>query len=308
MPDDRLPSHGPGRNGNGNLHLTEITVSAAPASAPEGWRPVPIARAAADFDQAGWGIAGAIDGDPKTAWGIYPEVGKPHEGIFEFREEVGGRGRHLAPVRAPADLPGRPPDRPVPAVGHRRRPPRAGGLAPRAARRAPGDPARSPDARAASGTRGDLPGRDPGPSDSPRLPPPRLVYAAASDFAPDGSHKPTPGPRPVFVLKRGDIRQPGAAAVPGALGCVGGLEARVRPADEGGRRAPSSPAGCPIPGTRSPGDRSSIGPGTRTSAGGWSTRRTTSAGWAARRATPSCSTGWRRRSARTAARSNGCIG
>jgi hypothetical protein len=77
-------------------------------------------------------------------------------------------------------------------------------------------------------------------ADLAALPPPRLVYAAASDFAPDGSFKPARGCRPVYVLKRGDIRRPGALALPGALECVPGLESRFRlanPSDEGQRRA-----------------------------------------------------------------------
>ncbi len=72
------------------------------------------------------------------------------------------------------------------------------------------------------------------------LPPPRLVYAAASDFKPDGSFRPAGKPRPVRVLKRGDITKPGAEASPGTLTCVEGLEARFRSAnrdDEGARRA-----------------------------------------------------------------------
>jgi hypothetical protein len=72
------------------------------------------------------------------------------------------------------------------------------------------------------------------------LPPPQLVYAAASDFKPDGSFKPAGKPRPVHVLKRGDINKPGDLAKPGALECVPGLEAHfrlARPDDEGSRRA-----------------------------------------------------------------------
>jgi hypothetical protein len=72
------------------------------------------------------------------------------------------------------------------------------------------------------------------------LPPPQLVYAAASDFKPDGSFKPAGKPRPVHVLKRGDINKPGPEAQPAALACVPGLEARFRldrPDDEGSRRA-----------------------------------------------------------------------
>ena len=236
LPDDRLPSHGPGRNANGNLHLTEIAVSEASASAPDGWRPVPIARAAADFDQAGWGIAGSIDGDPKTAWGIFPEVGKPHEGVFEFRDDVGDRpGTTLRFVLRQTFPTGHPIGRFRLSVTSAPRPVRVGSLpGPLAALLEIPPDRRTPDQRkelAAIYLAEDLDRR------LASLPPPRLVYAAASDFAPDGSHKPTAGPRPVFVLKRGDIRQPGAAAVPGALACVRGLESRFDRPGEAGRRA-----------------------------------------------------------------------
>src|SRR5262249_13034599 len=63
------------------------------------------------------------------------------------------------------------------------------------------------------------------------LPPRKLVCAAASDFAPDGSHKPPGGPRPVHILKRGDIHKPGPAALPGALSCVAALPWRFASAD-----------------------------------------------------------------------------
>ena len=72
------------------------------------------------------------------------------------------------------------------------------------------------------------------------LPAPQRVYAAAADFKADGSFAPAHGCRPIHVLRRGDIRKPGVAAVPGALACVDGLEAKfklVSPHDEGERRA-----------------------------------------------------------------------
>jgi hypothetical protein len=72
------------------------------------------------------------------------------------------------------------------------------------------------------------------------LPPSKWVYAAASDFVPEGTFRPAGGCRPVHLLKRGDIRKPGAVATPKALSCVPGLDARLRvanPADEGQRRA-----------------------------------------------------------------------
>jgi hypothetical protein len=58
------------------------------------------------------------------------------------------------------------------------------------------------------------------------LPAQSMIYAAASQFEPDGGLKPPPGPRVIHVLRRGDIRFPGEEASPGALSCVTGLAAR----------------------------------------------------------------------------------
>lgn len=72
------------------------------------------------------------------------------------------------------------------------------------------------------------------------LPAPELVYAAASDFAPEGSFTPPPGPRPVHNLRRGEVKLPGELMAPGALSCFPALSAALdvpEPADEGARRA-----------------------------------------------------------------------
>src|SRR5262249_21712998 len=72
------------------------------------------------------------------------------------------------------------------------------------------------------------------------LPKPQMVYAAASDFSPDGGLVPVKAPRPIAVLKRGDLSRPGEPAVPGALTCVAALPARFSLSDwnnEGLRRA-----------------------------------------------------------------------
>jgi hypothetical protein len=66
------------------------------------------------------------------------------------------------------------------------------------------------------------------------------VYAGTHDFKPDGGFKPSPKPRPVNVLKRGDVRQPKDLATPGTLHCLPGLPARFdvpESAVEGERRA-----------------------------------------------------------------------
>jgi Protein of unknown function (DUF1553)/Protein of unknown function (DUF1549)/Planctomycete cytochrome C len=226
IPDDRLPSKGPGRNENGNLHLTEFEVLDSGKSAP-------IARAIADFDQAGWGIAGALDGNPKTAWGIHPEVGKAHEGVFEFAEDVGGSTltfvlRQTFPVNHPIG-------RFRLSVTTAPRPVRTGSLPePLAGLVAIPSESRTKQQRQELAAIHLLEKLD---RQLAALPQPKLVFAAAREFAPDGTHKPTEHPRPVFVLKRGDIRQPGSEAVPGALGCVDGLAAQFASPDDGPRRA-----------------------------------------------------------------------
>jgi hypothetical protein len=72
------------------------------------------------------------------------------------------------------------------------------------------------------------------------LPAPQKVFAAANRFSAVGSFQPTAEPRPVSVLRRGEVRQPIRLAEPGALACLPGLPARFQLADskdEGRRRA-----------------------------------------------------------------------
>ncbi|MBX3423368.1 MAG: PSD1 domain-containing protein [Pirellulaceae bacterium] len=85
LPHESLPMMGPGRCANGNLHLSEVTVTLFEQGSSQG-KLLKIARATADFNQSDWNISHAIDGDVKTAWGIHPEVGQPHYAVFEFSE------------------------------------------------------------------------------------------------------------------------------------------------------------------------------------------------------------------------------
>ena len=55
-----------------------------------------------------------------------------------------------------------------------------------------------------------------------KLPRPKQVYAAASDFKPEGSFQPPKGPRPVHVLAKGDVKRPGALMQPVGLAAVPG--------------------------------------------------------------------------------------
>ncbi|MGC1276005.1 MAG: DUF1553 domain-containing protein [Planctomycetaceae bacterium] len=72
------------------------------------------------------------------------------------------------------------------------------------------------------------------------LPPAKLVYAAATTFERQGNFIPTNGnPRPIHLLRRGNVRTPGDAVGPGAIEAIDGLAGRFElPSDhtEGDRR------------------------------------------------------------------------
>lgn len=73
-----------------------------------------------------------------------------------------------------------------------------------------------------------------------RLPAPSQVFAVGNDFPSAGNFKPAREPRPVHVLKRGEVKQPTHLADPGSLSCLPGLESRFDLAGatgEGPRRA-----------------------------------------------------------------------
>ena len=239
LPDDRLPSHGPGRNDNGNLHLTEFRLSAAAVGKPADAKAVAVTRAVADFNQTGWGIAAAIDANAQTAWGIYPEVGKPHEAAFELKEDVGFEGGTRLTITLQQTFPaGHPIGRFRLSVTNATRPARLKAL-PEAVARVTAVPIaeRTAEQKVALAR---LYLAESIERDLAALPPQRFVYAGASDFIPDASHKPPGKPRIVRVLARGDIHKPGAIATPGALSCLDHRPARFAIADdndEGARRA-----------------------------------------------------------------------
>jgi mono/diheme cytochrome c family protein len=88
LADERFKSGGPGRSDNGNIVLTEVRLAAGAPGKGVSLPVVKIAAASADFGQQGFPVAHAIDGQPTTGWAIYPEVGKPHEAVFETEKSV----------------------------------------------------------------------------------------------------------------------------------------------------------------------------------------------------------------------------
>ncbi len=190
-----------------------------------------IASASADFNQSGWTIDHALDRNEKTAWGIHPKVGESHHAVFKLKEpltcgedakltfilkQLHGEGHVIGRLRLSATSEKSPAMTTALPAGLERI------LASPKTNRTEDEQAalakfvvnrRITDELAA-------------------LPKPSMVYAAASDFESDGSHKPAGAPRAVHVLKRGDINKPQAAAAPGALSCVASLQAKFEIGEE----------------------------------------------------------------------------
>lgn len=230
LPDDSLPHRGPGRQENGNLHLSEVRLEAIDEGGASPASPVKrirLTRASSDFDQAGWGIARAIDGDPNTAWGVYPQVGKLHRAILEVdsRDLAGlGIGTRLR-VTLEQLHGGRH------TIGRFRISTTAHPSAPSAIG-LPEEVAtilKSPAASRSPEQRRNLTLHfltDEAERESRDLPEPRRVYAGASLFPADAGHKPVGLPRRVQVLRRGEITKPIKDAVPGTLSCTSFSPAR----------------------------------------------------------------------------------
>ena len=239
LTDDSLPARGPGRQDNGNLHLCEIRVELSPDGQPASYSPITLCNATADFDQAGWDITRAIDGDPTTAWGIHPQVGQSHLAVFELQtpitvienarvritlDQLHGRMHTIGRMRL--SVSGQPtPVRaaPVPTLF-------AASLSKPANERSAIEIAELELGFWKERTSQEL----------STLPAPRRVFAGTNDFPQDGGHISIGRPREVQILRRGEITQPIGEAFPGTLQCVAGLESRFslpHPEQEATRRA-----------------------------------------------------------------------
>jgi mono/diheme cytochrome c family protein len=230
--DPSLPQNGPGRQDNGNFHLNEFKLHVTrEGKEPE---PVTIAAAYADIDQGEWTASAAIDGKAATAWRVYPEVGKPHAAVFVLASPLAGEGACsvvLEQTHGTGHVIGRLRLAVSEADGALLRPLAEGLkqiLAKPAAERT--DDERAELARMLLTARVER--------ELAQLPPPQMVYAAASEFKSSNNFHAAGKPRPVHVLRRGDIHQPLEEAQPGALACVAGVEVdfSLKSEDEGARR------------------------------------------------------------------------
>lgn len=232
LSNDSLPMKGPGRCENGNLHLSEVVITAFKAGDSSG-TPVPISRATADFNQEGWTIDHAIDGHIETAWGIHPLEGLSHHAVFEFAQpldlpsgtfvtialkQAHGRTHLIGEFRLSAT------DRPV-----------TQSIA------LPSDVEEA--LRISSSQRTETQVliiaqhvlRLAIESELSRLPQPAVVYAAASSAAiPLGDEKSLaasiPVPKVVHFMQRGDLNKPQQVVPPGALSALTHLPSRFQEA------------------------------------------------------------------------------
>ncbi len=244
---DSLSHRGPGRQDNGNLHLSEIKVLAAAlssvststsafansvvnAATSEEEKPLTLKNPRADFNQDGWTIAHALDGNPGTAWGIYPKVGEDHRAVVEFAQPINFVGGTVLTVMLEQ----------LHGGGHLIGRPRISVTT--ATESLALESELLPSEIAAILTKPVAERSDLQRAELARfvrtrqvereliaLPALPMIYAASKR-----------APLPIHLLERGNVKQPGAEAVAGSLACVPGLPARFElpnAQDEGSRRA-----------------------------------------------------------------------
>ncbi|MFO1096642.1 MAG: DUF1549 and DUF1553 domain-containing protein, partial [Planctomycetaceae bacterium] len=229
---DSLPMRGPGRQDNGNLHLSELRAFVFNKQQQAVVREIVLQKPVADFNQEGWTIAHALDGNPNTAWGIHPAVGQDHQAVVEVKspvelgadellrvelQQVHGGGHLIGRLRvSTTDQSGSllSPLVVVPADV------RAALDVPLESRSAVQKLSVAAYCLESTLTR-----------ELEKLPAPSLVYCGTNQFKADGSFRPAATPREVRVLGRGQISAPGDVAAAGTIGCVGELPAKFELAD-----------------------------------------------------------------------------
>lgn len=234
--DERLPMSGPGRAGNGNLHLTEIDAhwiedgSKSPVK-------LTIARASADFDQDGWTASQAIDGDTKSGWAIFPKVNESHHIVFELTAPlVTTKGGKLAitlkQLHPPKHVIGRFKLSVTDASGDMTT------ALPKVIKNGIAKPMESRTdeeqiAIAAAALKAHA------THELETLPPKHAVYGVSASWSHAKKLESPQSPKPVHLLKRGAFNQPQELVAPGALSALSSLDVhfnKVDANDEASRR------------------------------------------------------------------------
>ena len=76
-----------GESDSGNYVLADLKLSVQPLQSVTSTE-ASFKAATADFSQTGWAVAGSIDSDPSSGWGISPERDKRHQAVFSLTEPV----------------------------------------------------------------------------------------------------------------------------------------------------------------------------------------------------------------------------
>ncbi len=88
------PGGGPGTGKDGGFRLTTLKVTAAPLIAAADRKPVTLKlqAVAASFQQTGFELDKAVDGDPSTGWAVGGQAGKDHAAVLAFDQPIGFDG------------------------------------------------------------------------------------------------------------------------------------------------------------------------------------------------------------------------
>ncbi len=240
LPDDRLPQQGPGRYENGNFHLSEVRAVVQPSSGTTaGATVLEFSSATVDHSGDGQGAAGLIDGKSETYWSVHPRYGESHDAIFGLKTPVGFANGSTFVIRLEhEEMKGH-------QIGRFRL---WASTEEEAKRQRPTVPTNILALlRIATRERTEKQNEELAiyalnaevERELSKLPPAKMVYAATRDFAPSGSFKPSLKPRPIHLLRRGDLNQPEELVEPGTLHCIPELTcdfAINEGADESARR------------------------------------------------------------------------
>lgn len=90
--DPKLSQGGSGRARSGNFLLTDFRVTVRDSA-------VQWSRASADYSQSDFDVADAIDGDPVSGWGVFPQVEESHAAVFVPAQPLGGSDKTRLTIR-----------------------------------------------------------------------------------------------------------------------------------------------------------------------------------------------------------------
>lgn len=92
LSDPALPSKGPGLSENGNFVLGDVKIIAKPLDAKNTAKPTTLTlkAGAVSFEQKDYEFAKAVDNSPESGWGVAPQMGKDHAGLFIIDGDAAG--------------------------------------------------------------------------------------------------------------------------------------------------------------------------------------------------------------------------